>query len=180
MLCARLLPPLDVAVVHLSHMLQSEDYHNFARTFGVGLEWLPHCCTWVYAGDDTMRVARDETIKASPVLERLYGAYDGWAVNTSFMGKITAVVKAALPAYKRVDADDDDRSGPACGIAAADPRVQGAGWRARCALCVGADEDARSRRVFLLSDGSLAMLSRSALANDGAVSRNQRAWTAFT
>ncbi len=48
----RLLPPADVAVVHFSHMLQSKEYRQFAITLCPGLEMLPHCCDWMFDGDE--------------------------------------------------------------------------------------------------------------------------------
>ncbi len=108
--------------------------YQFASSFGVGLEWLPHCTTWVYETDHTLDAARERSVAASKALKQLFEEYDGWsAAAPSLLHKVKAVVGAAISRRTKPEYVAEG-VGPACGKGAADPRIQGA--RARACVCV--------------------------------------------
>lgn len=121
-LSVRVLPPLDVALVHFSHMLQSEEYHTFAQSIKPGLEWVPHCSTWVFSGGDgsfhdTVKQATRAWDDSPAFFKRIFSATSKFDVRgATWLAEVSSTDKRAKVAAKK-------HSIP-CGRQAQDPRIQ--------------------------------------------------------
>lgn len=112
-----LLPPLDVALVHLSHMLQSDEYHDLARDTRPGLEWLPHCCMWALKSRDAL----DAALKRGTSAWKATRHRDSFVINGVAWQWPSDCPEGVpeLPSEPKLE----------CGVEADDPRVQMFGTR---------------------------------------------------
>lgn len=135
----RLLPPLDVAFVWFSHMLQSLEYHQFAQSIHEGLQWIPHCSAWAHG--ESLEAARlvsekmwSSAVSASEPFEK--AGHFSWTATTSNVnpgagasssepfeknGSFSWTIDLSPPAVK-------GKRLPVCGKEAADPRLQVSGF----------------------------------------------------
>lgn len=129
----RLVPPLDVARVWFSHMLQSAEYRRFAASFG--LEWEPHACTWCF--DDTesfnelmhrSRLAWARFTQGACMGVPCFGAHTRAASDMPWVSWNSAGRRPRSPSLPTASAPavapSSESRGLGCGMQARDPRMQ--------------------------------------------------------
>jgi hypothetical protein len=115
-----ILPPLDVAFVHFSHMLQSQDYHNYCKHHYPSLLWMPHCSTWAPLADIVPMESKSRAFWGSQ--SRLnFDEFGSWAEKPTQAGPFDAVrnlFKPKTPKLAIVEPTEGEAHGVVCGNAA--------------------------------------------------------------